>query len=220
MSPKAAHTLIHQSRSSEWQTPSVYLEAARTLLGGIDLDPASCAEANQRVRAARYYTRADDGLSAPWYARVWLNPPYGTTARNQSQQKVWSQRLILEYTQGTVSEAVLLVNAQTGELWFQPLWAYPICFTRRLQFHRPGGSIGKGPTHGSAFVYFGPQVERFAALFGALPRVGRIVLPDGGVTDSRNTFCEQCGIPFPLARRDARYCSPACRQRAYRGRGR
>lgn len=30
--------------------------------------------------------------------------------------------------------------------------------------------------------------------------------------------CQSCGKPYPTNRIDARYCSPACRQRAYRNR--
>ena len=43
------------------------------------------------------------------------------------------------------------------------------------------------------------------------------VTPD--VTDFGWTHtCESCGAPFTGVRSDARYCSPACRQRAYRER--
>lgn len=49
--------------SDAWFTPAVYIEAARRVLGGIHLDPFSCAHAQQTVKAARFLTRADDALS-------------------------------------------------------------------------------------------------------------------------------------------------------------
>ncbi len=35
----------------------------------------------------------------------------------------------------------------------------------------------------------------------------------------RSFTCDTCGAPFPPARTDSRYCSGACRQKAYRARG-
>ena len=66
--------------SDSWQTPGYILEAVRVALGGIDLDPASSATANVAVRAARYYSRAEDGAALPWAGAVWLNPPYSADA--------------------------------------------------------------------------------------------------------------------------------------------
>ncbi len=66
---------MQSSESNEWWTPEPYIEAARSVLGGIDLDPASCAQANETVQAARYCGVADDGLKQEWKGRVWLNPP-------------------------------------------------------------------------------------------------------------------------------------------------
>lgn len=56
-------------------TPVEYVESARRVLIVIDLDPASSAEANEIVRAQTFYTVEDDGLSLPWFGRVFLNPP-------------------------------------------------------------------------------------------------------------------------------------------------
>jgi hypothetical protein len=46
----------------ERYTPAEYIEAARKVLGGIDLDPATSPQAQRVVQATRYFTEKDDGL--------------------------------------------------------------------------------------------------------------------------------------------------------------
>lgn len=54
-----------------WLTPPSIIKS----LGEFDLDP--CAPENRPWDTAKHhYTEADDGLSKPWFGRVWLNPPY------------------------------------------------------------------------------------------------------------------------------------------------
>jgi ParB family chromosome partitioning protein len=167
---KDTHLRILSCESNDWYTPAIYIEAARAVMGGIDLDPASCELANRTVGADHYFARSDDGLSRDWAGRVWLNPPYG-----RGGAKTWSRKLIDEYDRGAVSQAVLLVNASTDTRWFQPFWAYPICFVRsRIRFAKAGFHGYRGPTHASAFVYFGGRVKRFRNQFRAF---GHIVLP-------------------------------------------
>jgi hypothetical protein len=67
----------HSSKSAEHYTPPAILEPARALLGGIDLDPASCAIANAMVRAKSYFIEADNGFLKKWSGKVFLNPPGG-----------------------------------------------------------------------------------------------------------------------------------------------
>ena len=54
----------------ESYTPARYIEAARAAMGGIDLDPASNAFAQETVRAARYFDAAANGLKQAWHWRV------------------------------------------------------------------------------------------------------------------------------------------------------
>lgn len=178
--PRAAHQLLNQSESNEWYTPREYLDAAHELLGGIDLDPASNAFANQNVRAERIYTLDTDGYTQPWAGRVWLNPPYGRSA-GKSNQAMWSSRLIALHARGAgpVTEALLLVNAAPGNAWFAPLWDFPICFiSQRIRFYTETGDAD-APTQSNVIVYLGPQVQRFIMIFSRFgPVVARLGASD------------------------------------------
>jgi phage N-6-adenine-methyltransferase len=173
---KADLKALHSSQSHEWYTSSRFIEAVREVLGAIDLDPASCEEANRIVGATCYYTQEDDGLPRDWQGRVFLNPPYGKTA-GKSMQGIWARRLIEQYRSGAIHSAILLVKPCVSERWFQPLWDFPVCFTdHRIQFiASQSGQKGNGATQGGAFVYLGNDPERFALIFRSF---GRVVLPD------------------------------------------
>lgn len=67
---------------NEWFTPQRYSEAARSVMGAIDLDPATHPIAQQTVRAISHYTAAENGLAQEWHGRVWLNPPLSCSTIN------------------------------------------------------------------------------------------------------------------------------------------
>jgi ParB family chromosome partitioning protein len=164
-------------KSTEWYTPTTILRAVRAVLGHIELDPASCADANVNVQASRYYDQHMNGLAQPWHAQtLWLNPPYCKTGAMSNQER-WTCKLITEYEAGHVKEAILLVNAATETRWFQRLYAYPLCFVRgRIRFLSPQGTC-TSPTVGNALVYFGSNVAPFMAVFGQLGTIVRSVSP-------------------------------------------
>lgn len=168
---------------NEWYTPSYLIEAARKVMGSIYLDPASCPEANQTVRAARIYTKDDDGLQLPWAGPLWLNPPYGlipvssgTNWQGKSAMHAWISKLIAEHKQGNVAQAILLTKADPKQLWFQLLWDYPLCFVSdRVYFLR----LGKDPERhqfGTLLAYFGQNEQLFVDIF---TEFGPVVTPDG-----------------------------------------
>lgn len=173
----AALTALQSSESNEWYTPASYVDAARELMGEIDLDPASCEEANQVIKATQFYSKREDGLHLSWYGRVWLNPPYGFDGGFSNQER-WTRSLIERYQAGLIDEAVLLVNANTEAKWFQPLYDYLICFTNhRIRFYNSEGDSSQ-PTQGNALVYFGKQRRRFIELFRQFGRVIQEANPD------------------------------------------
>lgn len=167
----SAAELLVQSLDNEWYTPAKYVDAARRVMGEIDLDPASSARANQTVQAASFYDSEDDSLNREWFGRVWLNPPYGGLA------EAFVRRLVDEYQAGRVAAAVALVNSHcTDAGWFQPLFGYPLCFTdHRINFEPGNGQKDTGSTHGSVFAYFGDDVAAFIQEFQAFgPIVARL----------------------------------------------
>jgi hypothetical protein len=148
------------SEHVEWYTPKRYIEAARQVMGGIDLDPASSALANQTVEADQFYDDLDNGLEREWHGRVWLNPPYGKGSG------LFARKLVEEYDAGHIDAAVLLLNAYGFDSsWFQPLWNHLICFTdHRIEFQSPQ-QVSGGPANANIFVYLGDDGEQFAQVF-------------------------------------------------------
>jgi phage N-6-adenine-methyltransferase len=157
----STRALLSQSDQNDWRTPRKYLDAAREVMGAIDLDPASSAEANGTVKAAVFYTEDQDGLKLPWKGTVWLNPPYGGNAR------LFVERLLKEYQVGNVSAACALLNSHPTETkWFQQLFDYSICFVQgRIDFGGPSRAVSSTSTHGSAIAYLGKDIVRFADKF-------------------------------------------------------
>jgi hypothetical protein len=153
----------HNSGVSEWYTPAEYIAAAVEVLGAIDLDPASTAEANEVVDAAAFYTAEEDGLSRPWAGRVWLNPPYAQPAVAR-----FANRLVAEYAAGNVTAAITLTNNATETGWWQTLAspAAALCFPLgRVRFWHPGKV--SAPLQGQSVLYLGPYPGQFAEAFAA-----------------------------------------------------
>lgn len=170
-----------RTKNNEWYTPGKFIEAARAVMGGIDLDPASTPLANETVRASNFFTEEDNGLQQCWYGRVWLNPPFERrqTRGRKTNQGIWINRLVKEYESGNVQQAILLTTCRPDTEWFEQLWRYPICFARKkVGFYTPeAGQILQevSRAHGTLFVYLGPDNERFKAVFG---RFGHITPAD------------------------------------------
>ena len=118
---------------NEWFTPPEYIALVRTVLGDIDLDPATHARAQETIGATKYFTKQDDGLSQQWHGRVFLNPPYAQPWIAHFVSKMCAERRANRVTAG-----IMLTHNYTDTSWFHEaaLLADAICFTRgRIKFY-------------------------------------------------------------------------------------
>ncbi len=152
----------------EWYTPPAMIERARSVLGAIDLDPASADVPQAWIQAQTYYT-ATTLLQSPWAGRVWLNPPFDDVP-------AWVERLEREYTHGAVTAALLLVNSAPGYVWYEELWRrWPVvCLRERLRFIQADGTPAGQAKKAQTIAYLGHDVRCFIEVFHDL---GRVLLP-------------------------------------------
>lgn len=119
----------HQSacmKNDEWLTPPEILRA----LGSFDLDP--CSPINRPwPTASNHFDVTDDGLSKPWFGRVWCNPPFGREAVH------WLERMKAH------GNGVALIPARTETVMFyKTVWGHAdaVLFLRgRPHFHYVDG---------------------------------------------------------------------------------
>lgn len=182
----------HSSESVEWFTPRAIVDAARAVLGRIDLDPASCAEANATVGASRFLTRRENGLEHPWFGNVFVNPPGGTALEpgGFSKKPASSARLFWEHLQreivaGRCEHAVFLAFSlellQRTQGRPSPSCAdFPlVVLAQRPRYVAAGGKAGTQPTHASAVVYVPGRTNRTRAFVEAFAALGAPLLPVG-----------------------------------------
>ena len=150
LSRTACRTIIDPSlppnkRNDRWLTPKHIVEA----LGEFDLDPCG-APGHKLTKHTYLLENGDDGLTDPWFGRVFLNPPYGRGMRQ------WVE-LLAEHGTGTA-----LIPVATGtKLWQELIWTHASAihfYRHRIEFLRrkgfDGGEKMVSP-QASAIVAFG-----------------------------------------------------------------
>lgn len=115
-----------RSGSSTWLTPPNWIKE----LGPFDLDPC-CPPDMPWQTATKMLTEREDGLTAEWHGRVWLNPPFGREAAQ------WLRKMA-EHGNG-----IALIPARTETaMFYESVWtrADSVCFVRgRPHFHHANG---------------------------------------------------------------------------------
>lgn len=150
----------------EWYTPGWVIEAVRGAMGGIELDPASSALANETVRADRYFTADIDGLAQPWEAEtVWINPPYGF----RKGQREFMLKLLESLEAGTVDRAIIMTRCDCTTRAFQAASRRASAIAAiagRLEFWSPDLGKSSSTVTGNWCVAFGVDPRRLATHFG------------------------------------------------------
>ena len=137
--------------NSDWMTPTWVIEKARTIMGSIDLDPASCEEANQRVKAKNYFNPSNSGLDNKWYGNVFLNPPGGKTG-SVSNSQIWWNKAMFEYQSGRINN-LFYVAFSIEQLCINPTMLDHTIFLprKRLKFLKLGEKKSR-PSHSNALI--------------------------------------------------------------------
>jgi ParB family chromosome partitioning protein len=155
---KGAH-VSNNSGENEWYTPEQYINSARSVMGQIDLDPASSECANEVIKAKKYFDEVTNGLDKTWFGSIWMNPPY-------AQPAIYDFILKLETEQ--YDQAIVLVNNATETKWGQKLLELcnAVCFhTSRIRFVNPDGELGDAPLQGQMIAYIGKNYKEFISEF-------------------------------------------------------
>lgn len=146
------------NKNNEWYTPPHILDRVREVLGSIELDPATCEEAQATVQADSWFTEEDDGLAHEWDVNtLWCNPPYSTKLLKAFTSKFKTDPFL---------EGIMLTNSGTDTLWNKELADFVQVYTLgRISFLEPGGiEKGKGG-RGSVFTYKGNNPQKFIEVF-------------------------------------------------------
>jgi hypothetical protein len=130
-------TFAHSTATPIHYTPPEYRDAISDVLDGIELDAASDTYANLLIKAERFFTEQDDGLSKYWEARsVLVNPPGGNNKIDGDvPAKTWAKRALEEW-QHRRADRLIFVGFNASILWtFQEFLSLNVCYPKqRMRF--------------------------------------------------------------------------------------
>ena len=161
-----SYTSASDHDGDEWGSPPAYVEAARAMMGGIDLDPFSNARAQEVVKAGTFWTKEDDGLAQQWFGKTWANPPYSRGLIDACVDQTVAQLQ-------NVEALCMLVNAATDTAWWQRMIMHmPAVLTdHRIGFLGKDGKPVSGNNRGQSIFVYGVKpsvIVDYLGQFGAV----------------------------------------------------
>jgi DNA N-6-adenine-methyltransferase (Dam) len=146
-------------------TPPDAIARILAALGAIDLDPCSNSMDKPNVPASAHFDAKKNGLlkTRRWTGRVFMNPPYSTPL-------AWVERLVTDFQQGEVDEAIALLPVDSTTKWWDLISGASSAIAlpkTRLKFLTADGGVDGSARFASVFFYlgkFGPTdfVEAFS----------------------------------------------------------
>lgn len=151
--------------SNENYTPSDLIDLVHKFYGFPELDPFSCEQANQIIKAQKIFTIQDDGFKQNWRRAktLWLNPPYSAGFIEKVVDK------LIATLNETEAEAFLLTNTDNSTAWYKKALnrCDRFCLpSTRLTFPQTGsGGEETESRFSQTLFYFGLQPQRFEEIF-------------------------------------------------------
>lgn len=146
-----------------WFTPKIYVNAARIVLGSIELDPYSSELANRAVCAERYFSLANPAETNEWNCEtLFMNPPYGRKVMPKAVDK-----FVEEYKKYHFS-AIVLTNNCSETKWCTTLYKNSTCVCHtdhRISFYEFDGKSLSNNSRGQLFFYYGNNADSFKREF-------------------------------------------------------
>lgn len=165
----ARRTSPSRATSRELWTPADYVAKVCAVLGGIHLDPFSCAGANATVGARRFFAKGDGPFRRPWDAETaFIHPPCELRTLNRCANK-----FLKEWSYCNIKRAIILVDLSSPGYCYDLLRerADAVCVTDQpILFITPSGRIQTSGAR-QALLYFGDDPVLFSDQFSNVGKV-------------------------------------------------
>lgn len=173
------------------------VDAARIVMGSIDLDPFSSEFANEFVQAKKFYTIQDDSINPtePWEGNVYIFPHYKRYDFNTEEQKYTAssrfstmttsstmiafRNLYKFWCQGHVNQAIFNVPSLHFLSSNQKIFDFPVCIARSKSYvyRKVDDELMYFVVEPMVYVYLPPKekvdesIKKFADVYHAFGRV-------------------------------------------------